>query len=160
DDGATSPVFDRGQAGCDRSDDYHCFGSADRFNFATYNMLLTPSERTGAFGQYRFHFNDRLQGYAKALFNRRESVNQAAPELPVLAPDAVTGHPLADGIFVSAPKPYNPFGLHLVSVDDPATPENEANLVMIGRRPVEGGARVFEQQVDTTYFGAGLEGTF
>ncbi|KGO97823.1 TonB-dependent receptor [Novilysobacter defluvii] len=158
--GAPDPVFDGGQAGCDRTDDYHCFGTADRFNFATYNLLLTPSERTGAFGQFRFHFNDRLQGYAKALFNRRESVNQAAPEPIFLGPDAGTGNPLADGIFISAANPYNPFGFDLVSVDDPATPENEANLVMIGRRPVEGGPRVFEQQVDTTYFGAGLEGTF
>src|SRR5690606_8063818 len=158
--GASMPVFDGSQTGCDRTDDYHCFATADRFNFATYNLLLTPSERTGAFGQFRFHFNDRLQGYAKALFNRRESVNQAAPEPIFLGPDAGTGNPLADGIFISAANPYNPFGFDLVSVDDPATPENEANLVMIGRRPVEGGPRVFEQQVDTTYFGAGLEGTF
>src|SRR5690606_38679856 len=100
--GASDPVLDGGQAGCDRTDDYHCFGTADRFNFATYNLLLTPSERTGAFGQLRFHFNDRLQGYAKALFNRRESVNQAAPEPIFLGPDAGTGNPLADGIFISA----------------------------------------------------------
>src|SRR5690606_38594149 len=140
--GASMPVFDGSQTGCDRTDDYHCFATADRFNFATYNLLLTPSERTGAFGQFRFHFNDRLQGYAKALFNRRESVNQAAPEPIFLRPGAGTGSPLADGIFISAANPYNPFGFDLVSVDDPATPENEANLVVIGRRPVEGGPRV------------------
>ncbi|SKA16348.1 TonB-dependent receptor [Novilysobacter spongiicola] len=157
--GNSDPTYDPTQT-CDRTDGYHCFGTPDRFNFSQYNMLLTPSERTGAFGQYRFYFNDNVHAYAKALFNRRESVNQAAPEPIFLGPDAGTGNPYADDIFISADNPYNPFGFDLVSVDDPDTAENEANLILIGRRPVEGGARVFEQQVDTQYFAAGLEGSF
>lgn len=149
--GASDPTYDGSQIGCVRTDDYHCFSTADRFNFSQYNLLLTPSERMGAFGQVRFEFSDAVSGYAKVLYNRRESTNQAAPEPLFLGPEAGTGNPLADNIFISALNPYNPFGFDL----DSAT-----NLILIGRRPVEGGARVFEQDVDTWYVGAGLEGVF
>ncbi|WP_305804225.1 TonB-dependent receptor [Stenotrophomonas sp. YIM B06876] len=148
--GARTPVYD-GSAGCNRRDDYHCFGRADRFNFAQYNLLLTPSERKGVFGQFRYFFNNDTQWYVKALGNRRESTNQAAPEPLFFGPEAGTGNPLADDIFISARNPYNPFGFDLDSAD---------NLIMIGRRPVEGGARVFEQRVDTQYFNTGLVGSF
>ncbi|AWH30467.1 TonB-dependent receptor [Stenotrophomonas sp. YAU14A_MKIMI4_1] len=144
------PTYNGGD-GCDRTDGYHCFGTADRFNFAEYNMVLTPSERKGIFGQFRFDFSDNVQWYVKALGNRRESTNQAAPEPLFFGPEAGTGNPLADNIVISALNPYNPFGFTLDSSD---------NLIMIGRRPLEGGARVFEQKVDTQYFATGLEGNF
>lgn len=148
--GVSNPRYD-GSAGCARTDDYHCFTSADRFNFAEYNMVLTPSERKGLFGQFRFDITDNVQWYVKALGNRRESTNQAGPEPLFFGPDGATGNPLADNITVSALNPYNPFGFDLVSGD---------NMSLIGRRPVEGGARVFEQEVDTTYFATGLVGNF
>ncbi|WP_416056535.1 TonB-dependent receptor [Stenotrophomonas maltophilia] len=148
--GVSNPRYD-GSAGCNRSDDYHCFTSADRFNFAEYNMVLTPSERKGLFGQFRFDITDNVQWYVKALGNRRESTNQAGPEPLFFGPDGATGNPLADNIVVSALNPYNPFGFDLVS---------SGNMSLIGRRPVEGGARVFEQEVNTTYFATGLVGSF
>ncbi len=148
--GVSNPRYD-GSAGCARTDDYHCFTSADRFNFAEYNMVLTPSERKGLFGQFRFDITDNVQWYVKALGNRRESTNQAGPEPLFFGPDGATGNPLADNIVVSALNPYNPFGFDLVS---------SGNMSLIGRRPVEGGARVFEQKVDTTYFATGLVGNF
>ena len=148
--GASTPRYD-GSAGCNRTDDYHCFTSADRFNFAEYNMVLTPSERKGLFGQFRFDITDTLQWYVKALANRRESTNQAGPEPLFFGPDGATGNPLADNIVVSALNPYNPFGFDLVS---------SGNMSLIGRRPVEGGARIFEQEVNTQYFATGLVGQF
>ncbi len=149
--GNSNPVYNPAETGCVRTDGYHCFSNADRFNFAQYNLLLTPSERMGAFGQARFEFSDRMSGYARVLYNRRESTNQAAPEPLFLGPEAGTGNPLADNIVISALNPFNPFGFDL----------NSANsLILIGRRPVEGGARVFEQTVDTWYVGGGLEGLF
>ena len=108
--GATSPVFD----GTDpNGGDYHEFGTADRFNFAQYNLLVTPSERMGLFGQFRFDLSDAASWYVKALYNRRESVNQAAPEPIFLGPEAGTGNPLADNIFISGDNPFNPFGFDL-----------------------------------------------
>src|SRR6185369_8711036 len=44
---------------------------------------------------------------------------------------------------------FNPFGIDL----DPSF-----NFFNLGRRPVEGGPRIFVQDVDTYYFGTGLEG--
>ena len=144
----TRPTYTPGQ-GCARTDEFHCFTTADRFNFAQYNLLLTPSERTGLFGQFRFDFTESTSFYAKALYNRRESTNQAAPEPIFLGPAGATGNPFADGVFISATNPYNPFGFDL----DSAT-----NLALAARRPVEGGPRIFEQEVDTWYVGTGLEG--
>jgi len=148
--GVSNPRYD-GSAGCNRSDDYHCFTSADRFNFAEYNLVLTPSERKGIFGQFRFDLTDDIQWYIKALGNRRESTNQAGPEPLFFGPDGATGNPLADNIVVSALNPYNPFGFDL---------DSSSNMSLIGRRPVEGGPRVFEQEVNTQYFATGLVGQF
>lgn len=156
--GVSSPIYDPTQTGCVRTDSYHCFSTADRFNFAQYNMLLTPSERTGAFGQVRFNFTDTTTGYAKVLYNRRESTNQAAPEPLFLGPEAGTGNPQADNIFISGLNPFNPFGFDLDG--RLSTPAADRNLILIGRRPVEGGPRVFEQEVNTWYIGAGVEGLF
>src|SRR5690606_1481117 len=134
--------------------DFIPFGTANRFNFAEYNLLLTPSTRRSVFGQSRFELTDATTWYVKALYNRRESVNRAAPEPIFLGPDAGTGNAYADDIFISADNPYNPFGIDLIS-SGPG-----ANLILIGRRPVEGGPRIFEQEVDTWYFGTGLQGSF
>jgi len=131
-------------------DGYHRFTSADRFNFAPFNLLVTPSRRNSAFGQTRYKFNDNIRFSAKALFESRNSANQAAPEPIFLGAGAGLGT-LADTIGVDATNPYNPFGFTL----DPAT-----NLTLIGRRPIEGGPRIFRQNVDTFYFSTGFDGTF
>ncbi len=129
---------------------YHQFTSADRFNYARYNLLLTPSKRTGLFARGTYHLNDHVDWYIKGLYNTRESVNQAAPEPIFLGPGAGTGG-LADTVGVDVTNPYNPFGQTL-SANDPN--------MFIGRRPVEGGPRVFSQSVDTRYVATGLTGNF
>src|SRR5690606_30462397 len=135
-------------------DDFIGFGTPNRFNFAEYNLMLTPNERKGVFGQARYNVTDNITWYVRTLYNNRKSLNQAAPEPIFLGPDAGTGNPYADDIFISASNPYNPFGFDLVS-SGPG-----ANLIMIGRRPVEGGPRRFHQDVDTWYVATGLEGAF
>ncbi|MFC3550555.1 TonB-dependent receptor plug domain-containing protein [Lysobacter cavernae] len=150
----TTPNGSSFPGGVSYPNDFIGFGTANRFNFAEYNMVLTPSKRSGVFGQLRYYFNDNIHWYAKALYNRRESVNQAAPEPLFFGPDAGTGNPFADDITISGLNPHNPFGIDLISSGA------GANLVLIGRRPVEGGARIFEQQVDTQYVATGLEGSF
>ena len=123
--GLSNPVYTPNLPSCAsgiaRTDGFHCFAFAnDAFNYAPFNLLVTPSERVGVFGQYRFYFDEKTTFYAKALFNRRESTNQA----------------------------FNPFGFQL----------DGSNIGTIRRRPSEGGPRIFEQQVDTQYFAAGVEG--
>lgn len=150
----TTPNGSAFPGGVNYPDDFIPFGTANRFNFSEYNLLLTPSERKGVFGQARFDFSETTSWYVRTLFNQRESVNQAAPEPIFLGPDGATGNPYADDIFISADNPYNPFGFDLISSGE------GANLILIGRRPVEGGARRFMQDVDTWYVGTGLEGSF
>ena len=150
----TTPNGSSFPSGVTYPNDFIGFTTANRFNFSQYNLLLTPSRRMGVFGQYRFDINDHLQWYAKALINRRESTNQAAPEPIFLGPGAGTGNPYADDITISALNPYNPFGIDLISSGP------NANLILVGRRPVEGGPRMFEQTVNTQYFGTGLTGIF
>ncbi|QWP78037.1 TonB-dependent receptor [Lysobacter sp. K5869] len=134
--------------------DFIPFTGANRYNFARENMVLTPSKRYGAFGQFRYHFTDTVQGYVKALYNRRESVNQAAPEPIFLGLDAGTGNPWSERVTISRLNPYNPFGVDLTS--EGANP----NLITLARRPVEGGPRIFEQKVETEYVAGGVEGSF
>lgn len=155
--GVTDPTYLSGQPDCptERTDDFHCFGTADRFNFAPYNLLLTPSERKSVFGQVQFDFTPTFGAYARVLYNERESANQAAPEPFFLGTDAGVYNDWAERtLVISALNPYNPMGFDLTTVGD------DANLFLLGRRPVEGGPRRFEQAVKTWYAAGGLNGMF
>ena len=135
----------------DFPDGYHHFTRADRFNFAPYNLLLTPSERTGFFAQTDYALTDNIHWYVKGLYNTRKSVNQAAPE-PIFLGQAFCF--LIDrcyNVSVDATNPYNPFGFTL----DSSSPD-----FGLGRRPIEGGPRVFSQDINTRYFATGLVGSF
>ena len=137
---------------------YHTFGDADRFNFAPLNLLLTPSQRKALFSSVTYDASDDVQLYAKGLFNNRQSANQAAPEPIFLGPFAGTGG-IADGIDVSRLNPFNPFGIDLCGHASPTCGNGTQNSFFITRRPLEGGPRVFTQDVDTWYFSGGLKGT-
>jgi iron complex outermembrane receptor protein len=128
--------------------DFIAFGTPTRFNFAEFNLMLTPNERKGVFGQGRFDFSDSVSGYMRVLYNQRESLNQAAPEPIFLGPG--NGNFWMDNIVISASNPFSPFPFDL----------DASNINLVARRPVEGGPRRFFQDVDTWYFGTGLEGAF
>ena len=134
----------------DFPDGFHQFTTADRYNYADQNLLLTPSERLGLFAQGQFDINNNITAYARILSQTRDSQNRAAPEPIFLGPEAGTGG-MADGVAIAEDNPFNPYGIAL----DP-----EDNLLLIGRRPVEGGPRIFSQEVDTFYFATGLSGDF
>lgn len=149
-DGVTGlPFYDPADP-CGAGDDYHPFATADRFNFSPFNLVLTPSKRTSVYGQARYAFTPSTSVYLKGLFNNRESTNQAAPEPLFIGPDAGNGN-LLDTITVDVTNPFNPFGVTLG--------ENDPTF-FAGRRPLEGGPRIFEQNVDTLYIGGGLQGEF
>jgi iron complex outermembrane receptor protein len=129
---------------------YHNWSSADRFNFAPFNLLLTPTDRKSLFTGFTYEVNDNIEAYFKGVYNTRESVNQAAPEPIFVGPYAGTGG-LADTISISARNPFNPFGIDLNAA---------TNFGWVTRRPLEAGPRIFTQDVDTWYFGAGFRGNF
>lgn len=135
----------------DFPDGYHHFTTADRFNFAPFNYLLTPSERSGFFAQTNYKVTDNITWYMRGLYNTRKSVNQAAPE-PIFLGQAFCF--LIDRCFnvgIDKTNPYNPFGFTL----DASSPD-----FGLGRRPIEGGPRIFTENVHTRYFATGLTSNF
>ncbi len=158
--GTTTPVWNPNNPAASPST-YHNWSGADRFNFAPYNLLLTPSQRKSIWTSVSYDATDDVQVYAKGMFINRTSTNQAAPEPIFVGPYAGTGG-IADTINVSRLNPYNPFGIDLCALASPTcgvgAGNDVANFGWITRRPLEAGPRVFDQDVNTWYFGVGLTG--
>ncbi|MEO7826307.1 MAG: TonB-dependent receptor plug domain-containing protein, partial [Allosphingosinicella sp.] len=136
-------------------------GAPDRFNFAPFNFIQTPLERYGVFVNARQELGDAAALSIKGVWNRRNSKNQAAPLPLFVGPDSGNGN-LLDRITIDATNPFNPFG-RLASGRTLITdlPNGEAaNYAFIGRRLVEGGPRRYNQQVETYYLTATLDGKF
>jgi len=139
------------------------FTAADRFNFAPFNYLLTPSERYGAWLSFRQELGGGTNLRVKTSYNRRNSQNQAAFEPLFIGPDAGNGAgSLFDTLSIDRTNPFNPYGVTLESgVNSDGTPNGRtANYSFIARRLVEAGQRTFNQQVDTFAGTATLDGSF
>lgn len=139
------------------------FVVTDRFNFAPFNYILTPSERFGAWMSFKQELTSNINLRVKAQYNRRKSQNQAAFEPLFLGPDAGNGAgSLFDTLSIDATNPFNPFGVTLESGLNPdGTPNGRTqNYSFIARRLVEAGQRTFNQTVDTMSATATLDGSF
>lgn len=130
--------------------DFIPFSNDERFNFSPFNLLLTPSERLSVFTNFDYRLTDRVSLWGRVLYNERESTNRAAPEPIFLGPGAGTGS-LADGVSIDVTNPFNPLGFTLDAGD---------NFILLGRRPLEAGPRIFHQDVDTIYLAGGARGEF
>lgn len=135
--------------------DFKAFTSADRFNFAPFNLLVTPSERYGAWMSAKMELSDDINLRTRVVYNRRNSKNQAAFLPLFLGPDAGNGN-LLDTVSIDVTNPYNPFGITLNS----GTNGQPATYSFIGRRLVENGQRTYHQTVDTFTAAATLDGQF
>ncbi|MFN2473015.1 MAG: TonB-dependent receptor domain-containing protein [Sphingomicrobium sp.] len=134
------------------------FTTADRFNFAPFQYLLTPSERYGGWVSFKQQLTPSINLRIKALYNRRNSQNQAAFEPLFIGPDAGNGAgSLFDTLSFDATNPYNPFGVTL-SAGGPGNPPQ--NYSFVARRLVEAGQRTFNQRVNTYSATATLDGSF
>ena len=136
---------------CGAGDDFHPFTGDDRFNFAAFNLLVTPSERWNIFGKVTRDITENVSAHVRGSFSRRESNNTVAPEPIFIGTGAGTGG-LPDSVSIDVTNPYNPFGFSILAPDDPN--------YFLGRRPVEYTPRSFDQEVDTWAMSAGLEGSF
>jgi iron complex outermembrane receptor protein len=129
--------------------DFRPFTTADRFNFAPFNFIQVPLERYGGFVTFGQRLGDAANFTLRAIYNRRNSRNQAAPLPLFVGPDAGNGN-LLDTISIHSTNPFNPFGVTL----------NPTNYAFIGRRFVENDPRRYDQRVDTYYGAATLDGHF
>ena len=125
------------------------FAFEDRFNYQPFNFLLTPSERLNFFVKSEYDLTDQITARLMATYNNRKSTSRAAPEPLFFGPDG-GGGAFLENIFWPADHPFNPFGFDL----------GPDNLIFTGRRPIEAGPRIFDQNVDTYFISAGLDGSF
>ncbi len=146
---ACVPTADPGFSSCSLSptNSFRDFATADRFNFAPFNYLQTPSERLGVFGSLSHDFNNETSFRLRVSYADRKSANQAAPLPLFLGQDAGNGTILDDTV-IDVTNPFNPFGFTL----------NPSTYSFIGRRMIEAGPRHFEQEVETWDVAATLAG--
>ena len=100
---------------------YHCFTNADKYNYASVNLLMTPQERTNAFIKGTYHLSDNVDAYLTYYHNKTSSGSQLAP--------ALLGTPY--GAVISQYNMYNPFG---VTFSSPNGNDFRARLVSAGDR--------------------------
>jgi len=131
------------------NDDFHSFGLDDRFAYQPFNHLLTPNERLNIFGKAEYDLTENVMLRVLASFNNRKSQGQAAPVPLFFGPDSGSTFYMVNTLW-PADHPYNPFGIDL----------GPDNIVFFGRRPIEAGPRIFNQDVDTWYVSAGVDGQF
>lgn len=128
------------------------FGSpgsgADRFNFAPDNYLLTPQTRTNVFTQATYDVTEDVRLSVEASFNNRKSDQLLAPT-PLFLGCCGFGSNLGANVPIAADSRFNPFGVAL----DPSS-------YIVGRRMVEAGPRIFQNDVDSYRFAVALEGSF
>jgi iron complex outermembrane receptor protein len=132
---------------------FKAFTAADRFNFAPFNYIEIPLKRYGLFGNLVQELAGDTHLRIKAVWNRRDSINQAAPIPLGIGPSVGNGNSL-DTLTLSASNPFNPFGVDLIPNDGRAG----GNYNQIQRRVIEAGPRHFAQRVNTYYGSATLDG--
>jgi outer membrane receptor protein involved in Fe transport len=108
-------------------------GTGDLYNFQPENYLVTPLRRYNVFADGTYHFSDHVNGKFELLYTNRKSNQSLAPE-PLFF-DQIGP--------ISGASIYNPFG-------------RDVNIYR--RRLVEGGDRLFKQNIDSFRTVVGLEG--
>lgn len=120
--------------------DYHCFTGADKYNYASVNLIMTPQERTSAFFKGVYHLTDSIDFDATYLHQKTVAAAQLAP--------AVYGS--LTGAVISKDSYYNPFGVDF-------TPSNGNDF---RTRLFPAGPRRFHNAVTKDQFITDLKGNF
>jgi outer membrane receptor protein involved in Fe transport len=61
------------------SSNYHCYTSADKYNYSSVNLIMTPQERVGGFINGDYHLGDHVTAYMDAIYQKTSSSFQLAP---------------------------------------------------------------------------------
>lgn len=145
--GVTNPTWDPNDPDNDGFMNFNFF--RDAFNYQPFNHLVTPNERLSIFGKAEYDLTDNTTFRVLASYNNRKSQGRAAPVPLFFGPDSGST-PFMVNLVWDADQIYNPFGFDL----------EPGNFIFAGRRPIEAGPRIFNQDVDTWYTSAGLDGSF
>ena len=128
----------------DASSPFRLRGSADTYNYAPDNYLITPQERKSMFGRATLNLTDDVSAFIQGTYNNRRS-EQLLAAMPVVLGFGPGAGTQSQGVFISQNSFYNPFG---------------EDVTRVQRRANETGGRSFSQNVDTFGFSGGLEGSF
>lgn len=141
-----------------------------RFNFAPFNYLSTPQERTNIYTQARYELTDNVSVNVTGFYGNRKSEQALAPT-PLFI-----GTAFGDtGFNLAANHPFNPFNALITTNPSIFTdPESEGyddtvldpslydptsqEMFLFGRRMMEAGFRSFKQNVDQFQFNGGFDG--
>jgi outer membrane receptor protein involved in Fe transport len=126
---------------------------SDFYNYAAEYDLIAPNKNLNIYGQGSYNITDSFSAHITAFYNRHNSVRTYSPYALNFGPGT------DESSLISKSNPYNPFGFDL-NPDVDALQPGQAQSVLIGRRPVEGGFRHFTSTVDTFYYDLGLSGNF
>lgn len=118
--GGSHVALNPGASGQNIATDYHCFTNADKYNYATVNLIQTPQERTSMFLKGTYNLGDHVQAYFDGYHNKTSSGFQLAPAL----------YGSLYGAVISANSYYNPFGVEFSSAGN----SYAARLVSAGNR--------------------------
>jgi outer membrane receptor protein involved in Fe transport len=81
---------------------YHCYGNADKYNYASINLDMTPQERTGGFVIGSYNLGEHVSAYLDAIYQKTSASFQLAP--------AVYGTDTT-GASLDVNNAFNPFGV-------------------------------------------------
>lgn len=125
-----------------------------RFNYAPFNYLSTPQERTNVYAQARYELSDNLSVNVTGFYGNRKSEQALAPT-PLFIGTAFGD----SGFTLAANHPYNPYGVAVTTDQDVLDADPDAlEMFLFGRRMFEAGYRSFKQNVDQFQFNGGFEG--
>jgi outer membrane receptor protein involved in Fe transport len=144
--GCDSAALNAGAAGTSVND-FHCFGNADRYNFATVNLIMTPQERSSIFVNGTYKLGDHVEAYVTGYHNKTRSAFQLAPGLLQTA----------QGLNISADSFYNPFGNQAFPGQGTEFSQTAGNF---NTRQVEAGNRSANIATTTDQIHTGLRGDF
>ena len=146
----------------------------DHFNYAPANYLLQPTERWYTFAQGHYDITDNITFNFTTTYQKRASQAILAPSPWFLGFFFGGSSTQQNGQFIGVGKnaPGNPFGVDLVPYYPSSagfstwcqkygssTCSSQFDVLgLLGRRPVETGNRVFQNQVATFYFNGGFTG--
>ena len=150
------------------SNNFRDWQPTDHYNFAPLNYLMTPQDITGMFSQAHYDLASNLTFNTDFTFTKRVSAQVLAPNPLQMGIGWGAAAMKADGINLGIGKtnPYNPFGVDLVSNVSQYCPNgtngctpNEL-VFLSGRRPLEAGPRIFNENAETMLFRGGFSGYF
>lgn len=129
--------------------DFRPYLPTDNYNYANSTYLISPAQRFSTYAAGHFDLADNLTFSMEATFTQRNSDQQSAPSPIFIGTSSATAS-------LPASKDYNPFNFAL----NTAAPIGPGLLISLGRRLVEDGPRIDNENENVIHVNSGFNGYF